>query len=157
MALWLAGSADCEPGPCFETMRQGAEMTLTRAFNDHSAAGRAEVTVLYTVLIGVNVAVWIWAALAFGDNPAALGTAFLAYVLGLRHAVDPDHIAAIDNVVRKLMQGGKRPISVGFFFSLGHSTVVIVAVAVIAATAAALKTQFTAAAFSFPFSWTLIP
>ena len=45
---------------------------------------------------------------------------------GLRHAVDADHIAAIDNVVRKLMQEGKRPVSVGFFFSLGHSTVVFV-------------------------------
>ena len=70
---------------------------------------------------------------------ALLGTAFLAYVLGLRHAVDADHIAAIDNVVRKLMQEGKQPVSVGLFFSLGHSLAIAIAVAAIAATAFALR------------------
>ena len=50
---------------------------------------------------------------------------FLAYGLGLRHAVDADHIAAIDNVTRKLMQENQRPVAVGLFFSLGHSTIVI--------------------------------
>jgi len=58
--------------------------SLRRAFSDHSDGGRAEVTAIYAVLIGVNLVVWAWAAAAFGDNPAALGTAFLAYVLGLR-------------------------------------------------------------------------
>ena len=70
-----------------------------------------------------NAVVWTWAVVALADRPTLLGTAFLAYVLGLRHAVDADHIAAIDNVVRKLMQEGKRPVSVGLFFSLGHSLV----------------------------------
>ena len=55
-----------------------------------------------------------------------LGTGFLAYTLGMRHAFDADHIAAIDNTTRKLVQDGKRPLSVGFFFSLGHSTIVFV-------------------------------
>jgi high-affinity nickel-transport protein len=73
-----------------------------------------------------------------------LATALLAYGFGLRHAVDADHIAAIDNVVRKLMQDGKRPVSVGFFFSLGHSTVVIVMAIVVAATAGALQSRFQA-------------
>ena len=59
--------------------------------------------------------------------------------LGLRHAVDADHIAAIDNVTRKLMQEGKRPAASGFFFSLGHSTVVWLGSAAIALTAAAFK------------------
>jgi high-affinity nickel-transport protein len=54
----------------------------------------------------------------------ALGTGITAYTLGLRHAFDADHIAAIDNTTRKLMAEGKRPLSVGFFFSLGHSTIV---------------------------------
>ena len=54
-----------------------------------------------------------------------VGTALLAYTFGLRHAVDADHIAAIDNVTRKLMQQGQRPVGVGFFFALGHSTVVV--------------------------------
>ncbi len=53
-----------------------------------------------------------------------LGTGFLAYTLGMRHAFDADHIAAIDNTTRKLVGEGKRPLSVGFFFSLGHSTIV---------------------------------
>ncbi len=53
-----------------------------------------------------------------------LGTGVLAYTLGMRHAFDADHIAAIDNTTRKLVDEGKRPLSVGYFFSLGHSTVV---------------------------------
>jgi len=57
-------------------------------------------------------------------NPILLGMAFLAYTLGLRHAFDADHIASIDNTVRKLVQQKKNPIGVGFFFSLGHSSVV---------------------------------
>ncbi|MGH9563217.1 MAG: HoxN/HupN/NixA family nickel/cobalt transporter, partial [Terracidiphilus sp.] len=68
-----------------------------------------------------------------------LGTALLAYSFGLRHAVDADHIAAIDNVTRKLMQEGKRPVGVGFLFSLGHSTIVVLGSAAIAATALALQ------------------
>src|SRR5438874_927104 len=55
-----------------------------------------------------------------------LGTGILAYTLGMRHAFDADHIAAIDNTTRKLVSEGKRPLSVGFFFSLGHSSVVFV-------------------------------
>ena len=51
-----------------------------------------------------------------------LGTGGLAYTLGMRHAFDADHISAIDNTTRKLMGEGKRPLGVGFFFSLGHST-----------------------------------
>ena len=77
-------------------------------------------------LLGVgNVAVWAWAWIAFRDMPVFLGAATLAYSLGLRHAFDADHIAAIDNVTRKLMQDGKRPVATGLFFSLGHSTVVV--------------------------------
>lgn len=63
----------------------------------------------------------------------------LAYSFGLRHAVDADHIAAIDNVTRKMMQDGKRPVAVGFMFSLGHSTVVVIGAAAIAGTAIALR------------------
>ena len=79
----------------------------------------------YSLLIVANLGVWAWALYTFRDQPLLLGTALLAYSFGLRHAVDADHIAAIDNVTRKLMQEGKRPVSVGFWFSLGHSTVVV--------------------------------
>jgi len=65
------------------------------------------------------VGAWVWAWMVFGHSPALLGTAFLAYLFGLRHAVDADHIAAIDNVVRKLMQDGQKPVSTGLYFSLG--------------------------------------
>jgi high-affinity nickel-transport protein len=63
-------------------------------------------------------------------------------VLGLRHAVDADHIATIDNVVRKLMQEGKHPLAVGLFFSLGHSMSIALAVAAIAAAALAMRGRF---------------
>jgi high-affinity nickel-transport protein len=94
---------------------------------------------LYVGLGIANAAAWLWAWTLFADRPALLGTAFLAWVFGLRHAVDADHIAAIDNSVRKLMQEGKPALSVGFFFSLGHSTVVALAAAAIAAGAGALR------------------
>jgi len=93
---------------------------------------------LFAPLAAANVAAWAWALVAFRHYPLLLGTALLAYGLGLRHAVDADHIAAIDNVTRKLMQAGQRPIASGFFFSLGHSTVVVLASLAIAATATAL-------------------
>jgi high-affinity nickel-transport protein len=59
-----------------------------------------------------------------GGGAFGLGVGITAYTLGLRHAFDADHIAAIDNTTRKLMAEGQRPLSVGFFFSLGHSTIV---------------------------------
>jgi len=90
------------------------------------------------------VGAWGWALIAFRDYPLQLGTAFLAYTFGLRHAVDADHIAAIDNVTRKLMQEGKRPAAAGFFFSLGHSTIVWLGTIVIAVTAAAFKNKIDA-------------
>jgi high-affinity nickel-transport protein len=105
---------------------------------------RRPVIGIYAILILGNLAVWAWAVFIFADQPVLLGTALLAYGFGLRHAVDADHIAAIDNVTRKLMQEGKRPVSVGFFFALGHSTVVILAAAAIAATATAFATRFEA-------------
>jgi high-affinity nickel-transport protein len=86
-----------------------------------------------------NVGAWAWAFVLFAHQPIYLGTALLAYSLGLRHAVDADHIAAIDNVTRKLMQEGKRPVTVGFFFALGHSTVVALATVGIAVAATALN------------------
>jgi high-affinity nickel-transport protein len=115
---------------------------LTAAVDDASADQRPKIGAIYVFLFAANALVWTWAAIALAGRPTLLGTAFLAYVLGLRHAVDADHIATIDNVVRKLMQEGKRPVSVGLFFSLGHSLVVALAVAAIAATAFALRGHF---------------
>jgi high-affinity nickel-transport protein len=90
-------------------------------------------------LFAFNIGAWIWASAAFHRYPVLMGTALLAYSFGLRHAVDADHIAAIDNVTRKLMQDGKRPVAIGFMFSLGHSTVVVLGSAAIAGAAMALQ------------------
>jgi high-affinity nickel-transport protein len=117
---------------------------LTRGFDDGVADLRRRITAIYTLLVISNIGVWMWALYLFRHRPVLLGTALLAYGFGLRHAVDADHIAAIDNVTRKLVQERKRPVSVGFFFALGHSTVVILATAGIAITATALASQFDA-------------
>ncbi len=108
-------------------------------FDDSPRAYRGKTAALYALLGGANILSWGWAWLLFADRPALLGTALLAYVFGIRHAVDADHIAAIDNVVRKLMQEDRRPVSAGFFFALGHSTIVILACIGIALTASALQ------------------
>jgi high-affinity nickel-transport protein len=104
-------------------------MTLIDRLFSESADLRLRVIGIYGVLIVANLVAWTWALLLFHDRPVLLGTALLTYGLGLRHAMDADHIAAIDNVVRKLMQTEKRPVGVGFFFALGHSSVVVLAVA----------------------------
>jgi nickel/cobalt transporter (NiCoT) family protein len=117
-------------------------ITLAELFDDKPAALSAKTAVLYAVLVSANVLAWLWAFLQFRDQPILLGTASLAYAFGLRHAVDPDHIAAIDNVTRKLMQEGKRPVSAGFFFALGHSTVVVIASLLIALSVGALEDNF---------------
>jgi high-affinity nickel-transport protein len=109
-----------------------------------AAGGRLgrRVGALYAALALANIAVWAWAFYLFREHSMLLGTALLAYGFGLRHAVDADHIAAIDNVTRKLMQDGQRPVTVGLFFALGHSTVVILAAAAVALTATALAGRF---------------
>jgi len=115
-------------------------LSLLRSLaNDEPGSTKAKVVALYGLLIAFNVGAWCWAFAAFHRFPVLLGTAFLAYSFGLRHAVDADHIAAIDNVTRKLMQQGKKPVAVGLMFSLGHSTVVIFGAIAIAATALALQ------------------
>ncbi|MEJ0069400.1 MAG: HoxN/HupN/NixA family nickel/cobalt transporter [Pseudomonadota bacterium] len=113
-------------------------------FSDENRGVRAKIVGIYLVLGGANLLAWIWALTAFNGRPVLLGTAVLAYSFGLRHALDPDHIAAIDNVTRKLMQEGKRPVTVGFWFSLGHSTVVVLASLAIALTASTLQDSFAA-------------
>jgi nickel/cobalt transporter (NiCoT) family protein len=122
------------PAEAFTTSIPSPPVALRTASKSSSA-----VTGLFAVLVTLNIAAWAWALEVSQGRPALLGTALLAWVFGLRHAVDADHIAAIDNTVRKLMQQGERPVTTGLFFSLGHSTVVFAAVVLLAATAAALK------------------
>jgi high-affinity nickel-transport protein len=115
---------------------------LSRIFDDSAERTRSKTVRIYAFLIAGNVGAWAWALILFHDQPLLLGTAFLAYSFGLRHAFDADHIAAIDNVTRKLMQEGRRPLTTGLFFSLGHSTVVVGLTVAIALAAAALQGHF---------------
>ena len=99
-----------------------------------SAHGRAQSRKghLYSVILVLNIAAWTAAIYAFHSSPAMFGIAIAAYGFGLRHAMDADHVAAIDNVSRKLIKSGADATFVGFNFALGHSAVVVVAVLAIA-------------------------
>ncbi len=128
--------------PVRKTSRMSAIATVL--FDDTRVTFRGKVIGIYCLLIVANVAAWIWAIVAFRDFPVLLGTAGLAYSFGLRHALDADHIAAIDNVTRKMMQEGQRPVAVGLFFSLGHSTVVVALSLAIAIATAGLQNRLDA-------------
>jgi len=113
--------------------------SMSALFDDAPENLRGKVMGIYALLLAFNLGAWLWAGIALHRYPVLLGTALLAYTFGLRHAVDADHIAAIDNVTRKLMQDGKRPVAVGLMFSLGHSTIVVLGAAAIAGAALALQ------------------
>ncbi|MCK1296820.1 HoxN/HupN/NixA family nickel/cobalt transporter [Bradyrhizobium sp. 24] len=106
--------------------------------NSQHVPQKASILATFSLLIAANVALWIWTLQALKGRPELLGTALLAYVFGLRHAFDPDHIAAIDNVVRKLMQDQRPSMLVGFYFALGHSSIVMLASIAISGTAVSL-------------------
>ncbi|TQN74101.1 High-affinity nickel transport protein nic1 [Colletotrichum shisoi] len=97
---------------------------------------------IITLLLAVNVLIWAVAGVILHFHPALAPPAALSFVLGLRHALDADHISAIDLTTRRLIASGQRPVTVGTFFSLGHSTVVIVTCVVVAATSGALRDRF---------------
>ncbi len=94
------------------------------------------------LLVAVNLVVWVAAGVVLRYFPAMITPAVLSYTLGLRHALDADHISAIDLMTRRLIAAGQRPVTVGTFFSLGHSTIVIVTCVVVAATSGALRDRF---------------
>lgn len=79
---------------------------------------------MYGLISLFNVGAWVELFRLSRSYAALLPLGILAFVLGLKHAADADHIAAIDNTTRKLMNDGQRPVAVGFYFSLGHSTIV---------------------------------
>ncbi len=110
---------------------------------EQAACGfRRQVLRIYLGLVIFNLAAWGWAWLALDRQPLLLGMALLAYALGLRHAVDADHIAAIDNVTRRMLQQGRSPLGVGPCFALGHSTVVMVMFVLVATASATLSSHF---------------
>jgi nickel/cobalt transporter (NiCoT) family protein len=108
-----------------------AGVRLARIRNGLTPQEWGRAGVMIATIIGLNVVGWLMLSSAVGGHYRisktevfGFGTGALAYTLGRRHAFDADHIAAIDNTTRKLVNEGKRPLSVGFFFSLGHSSVV---------------------------------
>eukprot|EP01102_Stenamoeba_stenopodia_P001540 TRINITY_DN11348_c0_g1_i1.p1 TRINITY_DN11348_c0_g1~~TRINITY_DN11348_c0_g1_i1.p1 ORF type:complete len:425 (+),score=60.03 TRINITY_DN11348_c0_g1_i1:270-1544(+) len=120
-------SAVTPTGPPTGSASRAFWKIFTNVWNDDSKMGvslKIKIVAMALFLIVVNITVLTLACVASLKYPLYLSNALLAYSFGLRHAVDADHIAAIDNVVRKLVQEGKQPVTVGFFFSLGHSTVV---------------------------------
>lgn len=100
------------------------------------------VVLIISILIIANILVWTAVAVVLHFHGALISTAVLAYTLGLRHALDADHICAIDLMTRRLIASGQRPVTVGMFFSLGHSTIVVVTSIVVAATASAVSKRF---------------
>ncbi len=98
---------------------------MTRSAHAHRSTRGLRLAGLGAAVLALHLLGWgLFLGFASRD-PALAGLGALAYTFGLRHAFDADHIAAIDNTTRKLIQDGKRPVGVGFFFSLGHSTVVL--------------------------------
>ncbi|KAL2022517.1 hypothetical protein VTK56DRAFT_5124 [Thermocarpiscus australiensis] len=98
---------------------------------------------LIALLVLINAVVWAAAGgILLRYVPNLVSPAVLSYTLGLRHALDADHISAVDLVTRRLVAAGRRPVAVGTFFSLGHSTVVIATCVAVAATAGALREKF---------------
>jgi high-affinity nickel-transport protein len=116
-----------------QTARSFNPSRLARLRNGLTGAEWWRVGGMVLVVLSLNVIGWglLWAAAGHHYHVSktglfGFGTGVLAYTLGMRHAFDADHIAAIDNTTRKLVNDGKRPLSTGFFFSLGHSSVVFV-------------------------------
>lgn len=115
---------------------------LLSSLHDRPGTIKTKIVAIYGALLVFNIATWCWAVIVSHRNPVLWAAAILAYSFGLRHAVDADHIAAIDNVTRKMMQEGDQPVAVGLMFSLGHSSVVVVGSMVIALTASTLRNHF---------------
>ncbi|KAK6341301.1 hypothetical protein TWF696_008380 [Orbilia brochopaga] len=97
---------------------------------------------IIALLIVVNCIVWVGVGITLHFEPSLTGTAILSWTLGLRHALDADHICAIDLMTRRLVAAGQKPVTIGTFFSLGHSTIVIVTSIAVAATATAISGDF---------------
>ncbi|WP_316739578.1 HoxN/HupN/NixA family nickel/cobalt transporter [Streptomyces sp. MK7] len=118
------------PNPAPTTAK--ATFTWRREDTLKTAGLMAAIAALHVVAFGILFLLVVPGHYEVGSKAFGIGLGVTAYTLGVRHAFDADHIAAIDNTTRKLMADGKRPVSVGFWFALGHSSVVIVLAVMIA-------------------------
>lgn len=137
---------------------------LHRLCGAFDAAERRRLGLLSAAVLGLHLAGIALVLIYVPRYPVLGGLAVLAYSFGLRHAFDADHISAIDNTTRKLLSEGRRPLAVGFFFSLGHSTIVFALSLALAVAAGALHAALPAlqlyggtigAAVSGLFLWTI--
>lgn len=97
---------------------------------------------IISLLILINLIIWAIVAIVLRSHAKLSSSALLSYTLGLRHALDADHISAIDLMTRRLVATGSKPVTVGTWFSLGHSTIVVITCIVVAATSGALEKRF---------------
>jgi high-affinity nickel-transport protein len=97
---------------------------------------------IITILLFVQLLVWTIVAIILRSHPLLSSSALLSYTFGLRHALDADHISAIDLMTRRLVATGSKPVTVGMWFSLGHSTIVVITCIVVAATSGTLEKRF---------------
>ncbi|KAF7944304.1 hypothetical protein EAE96_010703 [Botrytis aclada] len=101
---------------------------------------------IISILVFINIIIWVAVAIILRSHPLLSSSAVLSYTFGLRHALDADHISAIDLMTRRLIASGSphtsQPVTVGTWFSLGHSTIVIITCIVVAATSGALESRF---------------
>ncbi|MFC3574783.1 HoxN/HupN/NixA family nickel/cobalt transporter [Streptomyces yaanensis] len=114
------------------TLPKPASFQWRREDTLRTAGLLAVIAALHVVAFGVLFLLVVPGHYEVGSKAFGIGLGITAYTLGMRHAFDADHIAAIDNTTRKLMADGKRPVSVGFWFALGHSSVVVLLAAMIA-------------------------
>lgn len=114
---------------------------LKRRWRSSSPALRKRIVLLFAFLLALHLFVFLVTIITLSSHKALLGLIIIAYSLGLRHAVDADHIAAIDNTTRKLMHDGRKPVTVGTFFSLGHASIVILLSLLLAFSSSFVKTH----------------
>ncbi|MCC7041631.1 MAG: HoxN/HupN/NixA family nickel/cobalt transporter [Burkholderiales bacterium] len=115
-------AAGCDPARFPELSPAPASVHATR----FTPAQWRHLVGYYGVITALHVAGWGLYLHYAGSHPSLVGLGFVAYMLGVRHAFDADHIAAIDDTVRFLLQKGRSPLGVGFYFSLGHASIVVV-------------------------------
>ncbi|MEJ2345880.1 MAG: HoxN/HupN/NixA family nickel/cobalt transporter [Gammaproteobacteria bacterium] len=117
----------------------GVETELPRTRLLFTSGEWARLGALYGVIAFLHLLGWGLFAFYSTRYPSLAGLGVVAYLFGLRHAFDADHISAVDDTIRYMLQKGRKPLGIGFFFSLGHSTIVVALAVVIAVSAAAVK------------------
>ncbi|RDL34414.1 Nickel efflux system [Venustampulla echinocandica] len=127
---------------CLHRPQWGLRERLTSAIPPQLRLLSFPAVLVIFLLVLVNAVLWVAVAIILRSHPTLASSAILSYTLGLRHALDADHITAIDLMTRRLVATGSKPVTVGMWFSLGHSTIVVITCIVVAATSGALEKRF---------------